>query len=89
MAFQYNIDGHEIVSPQQLTPEEINFYRILLGMGFTVVQHANGDPTAVLFRNGIEVCLIDTIVAYIDVDDEEEVHRFDNLNEFIEFANNH
>ena len=86
--FTYHIDAngvdHTINSPQQLTAEELQWYTILLNMGFVVVLHADDSPTAVLVKNGVEVCLIDVIVSYTeDADGDEISHTFENINEFI------
>ena len=59
--FTYHIGAngidHMINSPHQLTAEELQWYTILLNMGFVVVLHADDSPTAVLVKDGVEVCL--------------------------------
>lgn len=81
-------EKHIIYSPHELTAQELQQYTYLISIGFSVVKNADDLPTAVLAKNGVEVCLIDTVVAYTGLDDEES-HIFENINDLVIFVNNH
>jgi hypothetical protein len=84
----FHVQEHVIRSPHELTSQELQQYTYLISLGFSVVKNADDLPTAVLAKNGVEVCLIDTIVAYTELDDEE-AHIFENINDLVIFVNNH
>lgn len=76
---------HTLRSPLLLTQEILGMYHILIQNGYVVTRNADDAPTAVVYRNGVEVCLVERITAYIfnDDDDGEEVIIFNSIQDLL------
>lgn len=75
--------GIDMNYPHPLTAKEMEQYVRLLEDDFNIAYW--DKPIAVLVKNGVKVCLINKIVAYVD----EEQHIFENLDDLIKFVDNH